>query len=197
MDWLKVKATDVILGLSMFILAVAVVLLVTYKRYDSAVAISAVMASIIIPFCTKNLELEKHRRQFLFEKKYEAYKKYFNLFDSFWKVSRDVVISIEFMNRGIENKEDFEQQKQIFLVAFAKFTEIRDYLSMPGLEILVFINKEIENKIKEIIELDTKKEFLLDTEADLITNAKKIEKYIDVLSKLATLLQEDLGIEVK
>ena len=70
-----IKATDVILGLSLLTLAIAVILLVNNSKYDSAIALSAIIASITIPFITKNLELEKHQKQLLYEKKFEAYSK--------------------------------------------------------------------------------------------------------------------------
>lgn len=193
---INVKATDIILGLSMVILAIAVVIMVNCKKYDSAIALSAIMASIIIPFCTKNLELEKHQKQFLYEKKYNAYAKYFEICDSFWKISGQTIANLHLLNAKKYNSEDeFNIQKDNVIDLYREFSKIKGYLSMPGLEILMYINDEIETKIKEIVELEVNQNLLINSKDDLNNNKQKVEKYIKVISELATLLKKDLGVE--
>lgn len=195
---LNVKATDIIIALSFFALSVAVVLLVKSTKYDSAVAVAAIMVSIVIPFATKNLELEKHQQQFLFEKKYNAYSKYFKICDNFWKLSSQTIFNMHLFNtEKYETKEDFETQKAKVLQLYQEYMKIRDFLTMPGLEILIFINDDIDKKIKEIIEVDVDKNSTFDSKADLEENIKKASRYIQLISELAALLKKDLGIEVK
>ena len=139
---LNVKATDIIIALSFFALSVAVVLLVKSTKYDSAVAVAAIMVSIIIPFATKNLELEKHHKQFLYEKKYNAYVKYLNIFDDYWNKSQEVLLELnEFNQKKEQTREEFEEHKLKLLESYKEFVKIKNYLSMPGLEILIFINQ--------------------------------------------------------
>lgn len=195
---LNVKATDIIIALSFFALSVAVVLLVKSTKYDSAVAVAAIMVSIIIPFATKNLELEKHHKQFLYEKKYNAYVKYLNIFDDYWNKSQEVLLELnEFNQKKEQTREEFEEHKLKLLESYKEFVKIKNYLSMPGLEILIFINQEIADKINEIVSLEEKESLIIKTDAELKENSKKIEKYIKVLSELAKLLSDDLGIKEK
>jgi hypothetical protein len=192
-----IKATDVILGLSLLTLAIAVILLVNNSKYDSAIALSEIIASITIPFITKNLELEKHQKQLLYEKKFEAYSKYFEICDNFWRISGQTVINMHLLNKGeFKSKEAFEEQKSKVLALFTEFTKIRDYLSMPGVGILVFINEKAEKKIEEIVKLDVNEESIIDSKDELENNMKKVEKYIQLISELSALLKEDLGIGV-
>ncbi len=192
----NLKATDIILGLSMLVLAIAVVIMVYYTKYDSAIALSTIMASIIIPFCTKNLELEKHQKQFLYEKKYNAYAKYFEICDDFWKISGQTIANLHLLNAKKYNSEDeFNIQKTNVIDLYREFSKIKGYLSMPGLEILMYINNDIETKIKEIVELDVDQNLLINSTDDLDNNKQKVEKYIKIISELVTLLKKDLGIE--
>ena len=81
------------------------------------------------------------------------------------------------------------------LESYKEFAKIKNYLSMPGLEILIFINQEIADKINEIVSLEETEALIIKTDVELKENSKKIEKYIKVLSELAKLLSEDLGIK--
>ncbi len=196
MKYIDFKATDIILGLSMALLAVAVVIMVGYEKFDSAIALSAIMASIIIPFCTKNLELEKHQKQFLYEKKYNAYAKYFEICDKFWRISGQTVANLHLLNeKQCNSEEEFNLQKSNVINLYREFSRIKNYLSMPGLEILIYINNEIETKIKEIVELDVNPDLVINTKDNLDKNKQKIERYIKLISELTTLLKKDLGIE--
>lgn len=161
------------------------------------VAIISVLSAIIVPFCIKNLELEKHQKQFLFEKKYNAYSKYFEICDSFWKLSNQTIFNMHLFNiEKYDTKEDFDNQKAKVLALYQEYIKIRDFLTMPGLEILIFINGDIDKKIKEIIEVDVDKNSTFDSKADLEENIKKASRYIQLISELSALLKEDLGIGV-
>lgn len=192
------NATDVILGISIFSLAIAIVLFAKNLKFDSAIALSAIMASMIIPFVTKNLELEKHQKQLLYEKKFNAYLKYFEICDNFWRISGQIVINIHLLNTSeFYSHEEFEKQKNKVIELYREFSKIRDYLSMPGVGILIFVNKKIETKISQIVELDIDKTSIVNTQDELKDNIEKIKKYIQIISELTTLLKEDLGIEDK
>lgn len=192
------NATDVILGISIFSLAIVVVLFAKNLKFDSAIALSAIMASMIIPFVTKNLELEKHQKQLLYEKKFNAYLKYFEICDNFWRISGQTVINIHLLNTSeFYSREEFEKQKNKVIELYREFSKIRDYLSMPGVGILIFVNKKIETKISQIVELDIDKTSIVNTQDELKDNIEKIKKYIQIISELTTLLKEDLGIEDK
>lgn len=192
------NATDVILGISIFSLAIAIVLFAKNLKFDSAIALSAIMASMIIPFVTKNLELEKHQKQLLYEKKFNAYLKYFEICDNFWRISGQTVINIHLLNTSeFYSHEEFEKQKNKVIELYREFSKIRDYLSMPGVGILIFVNKKIETKISQIVELDIDKTSIVNTQDELKDNIEKIKKYIQIISELTTLLKEDLGIEDK
>ena len=65
---------------------------------------------------------------------------------------------------------------------------------MPGLEVLIFVNKEIQDEIKKIVEFDTQKELIIDSENDYFENASKVLEYVKVLSRIADLLKTDLRI---
>lgn len=160
------------------------------------VAIIGLLSAIIVPFCTKNLELEKHRKQFLYEKKYNAYTKYLSIFDDYWHTSRDFIVGLEQLNKNkYETKHDFELYKQNVANLCLKHIEISDYLSMPGLEILIFTNEKIQSKITEITELDANSDLRIDTKAELEQNMLKAKAYIKVLRELSELLMDDLKIK--
>ncbi len=160
------------------------------------VAIISVLSSLLIPHVTKNIELEKHHKQFLYEKKYNAYVKYLNIFDDYWNKSQEVLLELnEFNQKKEQTREEFEEHKLKLLESYKEFVKIKNYLSMPGLEILIFINQEIANKINEIVSLEETEALIIKTDVELKENSKKIEKYIKVLSELAKLLSDDLGIK--
>lgn len=191
----NIKPVNIILGLTIILFASAVVIAVVKSKYDSAVAISAIIASIAIPFFTKDLELEKHHQQFLYERKYNAYVKYLNIFDDYWNKSQEVLLELnEFNQRKEQTKEEFEKHKSKLLESYKEFVRIKNFLSMPGLEILIFINQEIADKINEIVSLEETESLVIKTDAELKENSEKIEKYIKILSELAKLLSDDLGI---
>ena len=196
MKGLKIQATDIILALILLVLSSAVIISINCQRYETATSITVIIASVMIPFCIKNLELEKHRRQFLYEKKYNAYSKYFSILDDFWKISGKTVFNMHIFNtENFKTEQDFEAQKRIVLDLYQKFIQVRDYLAMPGLEILIFVNKKVENKIKEIVDIDAENQLMINHRDDLQVNMLKVEKYIGKLAELARLLQEDLEIE--
>lgn len=160
------------------------------------VAIISILSSLLIPHVTKKIELEKHHKQFLYEKKYNAYVKYLNIFDDYWNKSQEVLLELnEFNQKKEQTREEFEEHKLKLLESYKKFAKIKNYLSMPGLEILIFINQEIADKINEIVSLEETEALIIKTDVELKENSKKIEKYIKVLSELAKLLSEDLGIK--
>lgn len=160
------------------------------------VAIIGIISGWIIPHLTKNIELEKHRKQFLYEKKYNAYSKYFSIFDEYWYQSKSLLIELEQFNNGIFNtKEDFEEQKKKVIYLFENFQKIRDFLTMPGLEILVFCPKSISEKINSIINLDLEPSLNIDTKASLEDNSKKIQEYIKILREISNMLIADLKLE--
>lgn len=197
MKGLKIQTTDIILVLILLVLSSAVVISINCQRFETATSITAIIASVMVPFCIKNLELEKHRRQFLYEKKYNAYSKYFSILDDFWKISGRTVFNMHIFNtENFKTEQDFEAQKRIVLELYQKFIQVRDYLAMPGLEILIFVNEKIESKIKEIVDIDTENQLMINHKNDLQDNVEKVEKYISKLAELSSLLQDDLGIEV-
>ena len=193
---MKNHAIDIILLLILIGLLIATFLLINNQRYDTAIATIAIIASIISPYCTKNLELEKHRRQFLYEKKYNAYSKYFKMLDKFWDISSETILNMHFFaTQEHKSKEEFEAQKSQVINLYKKFCKIKNYLSRPELELLIFVNKNIETKIKEIIQIDTNKNMIIDHENDLQKNMQIIESYIEKLNELPSLLQKDLEID--
>lgn len=192
---MKNHAIDIILFSILISLFVATFLLINKHQFDTAIATIAIIASIITPYYTKNLELEKHRRQFLYEKKYNAYSKYFKILDEFWDISSETILNMHFFaTQEYELKEEFEAQKSQVIDLYKRFCKIKNYLSRPELEILIFVNENIKTKIKEIVQIDTNKNMIINHENDLQKNMQIIESYIDKLNELASLLQKDLEI---
>lgn len=184
---------NIVLYSSIGLLSLSVYVLILKCQYGTAVAMAGILLTIFIPFFTKDLELEKHRTQLLFEKKYNAYSKYFNIFDDFYHSSMDIVVKIEVFNKKKhKNEKEFEKHKQELIEALKQFFDIQKYLSMPSLEFLMYANKEIEGKIEEIVDIEGN----IDSEASLTENAEKIKVYIKILSELAVLLQSDLKIKI-
>jgi len=189
---------NILLWIVFIIFSISLLMCVIKGKSEIAVALAGIVASMVIPFGTKNIELEKQKEQFLYEKKYNAYSKYFYLFDEFWKISQKTAVKLRIHNSDTEfTKEEFEERKQDILDWYVKFIEIKDYLSMPGLEILIGVNKQIENKIKEIIKLESNYDSIIGTHKDYKKNKKIIGKYINTLADLSKLLQQDLGIKIK
>ena len=158
------------------------------------VAIIGIISGWIIPHLTKNIEFEKNRNQFLYEKKYNAYVKYLSIIDKYLEQSQETVLLLHGFKGKFENKEKFEKYKQILIASYRQFSNICSKLSMPGLEVLIFVNKEIQDEIKKIVEFDTQKELIIDSENDYFENASKVLEYVKVLSRIADLLKTDLRI---
>ncbi len=151
--------------------------------------------NIIIQHFSKELELKKHRQQLLFEKKYNAYAKYFEYFDDYFRIAQDVLIAIkQFNNEEHKNEDEFEKAKKNLLITFEKFTRIKGYLEMPGVEISMFFtcNNKIEEKVMEIV---SSEEYIINPSNSFEVEKPKLEKHIKILSDLAQLLKEDLGMK--
>lgn len=184
---------NIILYSSIGLLSLCIFALIISKQYGSAVALGGIFVTIFVPFFTKNLELEKHRQQLLFEKKYNAYAKYLERFDDFYHSSSRTIVELEkFNKKRHESKEEFEKHKQEVLEMLKKFFNIQDYLSMPGIEILIFTNEEIQEKINEIAAIKDN----IKTDDSITNNLERLKIYIQILSELSKLLQKDLKIEI-
>jgi len=101
---------------------------------------------------------------------------------------------LQLFNGEHATEEEFETQKQKALEAYGKFISIQRQLSMPGAEILMFINEDITKKIKEIVDLNVEN-LTIDPDATIIENGEKVKQYLTILGELAELLQKDLKVE--
>lgn len=192
---MKISLDKILLFLIIFFLAISVLICVIRQKYEISVALAGIFSSIFIPFFTKNLEIEKHQKQFLYEKKYNAYVKYLNIIDEYYRQAQETILLISgFKGENFKNKEDFETYKEILITSYKQFSELCSRLTMPGLETLIFIQEDVERKIREIVEFGTNENLTLNSECDYFENAKKIQKYINVLADIAGSLKNDLKI---
>ncbi len=151
--------------------------------------------NMAIQHFSRSLELKKHKQQLLFEKKYNAYAKFFEYFDEYCKIAQDYLIAIKQFNDETPMDEDeFEKAKSKLLITWEKFIQIKSYLDMPGTELLIFFscNKKIESKVLEIRQSE---DSIINPNNLLAIERPKIEKQIKSLSELFQLLKEDLGLE--
>lgn len=156
-----------------------------------SLTISSIFGLIVLAL-THTLELKKFRQNILLEKKYKAYFKYFELFNDFYHSSKKTAINFENLKSGdFKDEEKFEDFKKEVIEQYQEFLEIKSKLSMPGAEMLIFVNKKISEKIKEITSLNGN---AITFDADIKENGEKLLKYITKISELMDLLKEDLGI---
>jgi len=62
------KFKNIISNIVILILAISVLVLIWKNKPELAIALGGILIKIFVPFFTKELELEKHRQQLLFEK---------------------------------------------------------------------------------------------------------------------------------
>lgn len=149
--------TNIILFLILLILAISVIICIHRGKYDTSVGIAAILASIAVPFCTKNLELEKHRQQFLYEKKYESYKQYLENFDEFYKLFNDYELLMNDQLYALQSadKKELENVREKTEKYFANFIKHRTLLVCPPIELRLHYQEEIAIIVNNFAEIET------------------------------------------
>lgn len=180
---------NIVSYLVIILIALAVLFLITKNKYELAVAMAGILLTMFIPFFTKDLELEKHRQQLLFEKKYDLYTKYFKLFDNYLYYSKRLIYKIEHFKIKNQTEEYYNQLKQEITDLNKKVIDAREALLLPNAEFFNYVDKEIRVKMVEVMDKFQDFEF----EADLENNQKYLSKNCKVTYELIALLRKDLN----
>ena len=187
------KTKEIIFCLIILLLSIGIVLLIYKEEYGISVALAGILATMSVPFITKDLELEKHRQKMLFEKKYEAYSKYFEHVNHLLHESQKTLLDYHIFNTHKFNSEsDFNNQKAKILKSLDLFYKLKGKINMPAIEIFMFANNKIINQIEHLTDKNAGK---ISSEKDLNKNIKNLKKYIENISNLADLMRQDLGIK--
>lgn len=157
-----------------------------------SLTISSIFGIIVLTL-THSLELKKFRQNLLLEKKYNAYFEYFSLFNEFYSSSSEIVFNFaQLKNKAFENEAQHDEFKAKVMQQFQEFTRIRAKLVMPGAEKMIFMNKKINDKMEELINID---DCIPDLDANVKENAEKMMNIIKKTLELIELMKKDLEIK--
>ena len=185
----NIKFTNLLFTIILLILSTSVILSIVKENYESAIGIAAIIASMAIPFCTKNLELEKHRQQFLFEKKYEIYKNYLVNFDKFYKLYNDYTLLLndyeETLASGdIERINNIKSKLDDFFHDFIKY---RTVLLFPPAEFRLHYKDEMSKLVNLFSKIKT------NPTPDIAEGQARMDRILEILVGLINAMKKELG----
>jgi hypothetical protein len=203
---------NIILLLSIGILALSILFTVINQKYEIAVALAGIYSAIFIPFFTKNLELAKHRQSLYLTYKHEEYNKIYKMINCYIFELRKYVAKIKIENSNEQKacliKElSIKSQDLLINISSSNFyysTLIRNLLIESMINQMIIAQKILlyaeKQGFKSLISIDNPKmeeikQYLIELDKFKEVDKSKINQEIDIKTEITNLIsvQADLG----